>query len=62
MNYIVKSSIRFPLQHRFQSGCSTFMPLLSMEDQISSVMVNNEYSIGILLDLDKALATVDHSV
>lgn len=38
------------------------MPLLSMEDQISSVMVNNEYSIGILLDLDKALATVDHSV
>ena len=61
-NYITTSQILFPSQHGFQAGHSTFMPLLSMQDKISAAMDNNEYSIGIFLDLAKAFDTIDHNI
>ena len=58
-NYITKFNILFTSQHGFQSGHSTFMPLLNMQDKISDAMDKNEYCIGIFLDLAKAFDTTD---
>src|SRR5688572_14231630 len=58
-NYITKFDILFTSQHGFQSGHSTFMPLLSMQDKISAAMDKNDFSIGIFLDLAKAFDTID---
>ena len=38
------------------------MSLLDIQDKISMAMDNNEYSIGIFLDLAKAFDTVDHRI
>jgi len=38
------------------------MALLDMEDRISRAIDNNEYSVGIFLDLAKAFDTVDHAI
>src|SRR5688572_1039268 len=61
-NYITKFDILFTSQHGFQSGHSTFMPLLSMQDKISAAMDKNEFSIGVFLDLAKAFDTIDHGI
>jgi exonuclease III len=61
-NYVEKSHIIFPYQYGFQSGRSTFMPLMDMYDKISKAFENNEYSIGIFFDLAKAFDTVNHEI
>ena len=61
-DYVTKSKILFPSQHGFQSGHSTYMPLLSMQDMISAAIDNGQYSIGIFLDLAKAFDTIDHNI
>src|SRR6218665_1143286 len=38
------------------------MALLNIQDKISQAIGNNEYSIGIFLDLSKAFNTVDHNI
>ena len=40
----------------------TLMSLLTMHDKISNAFENNEYSMGIFLDLAKAFDTVNHSI
>src|SRR5688572_1146183 len=46
----------------YQAGHSTSMALLKIQDNISSVIDNNEFSIGIFLDIAKAFDTVDHDI
>ena len=59
-NYITKFNILFTSQHGFQSGHSTFMPLLNMQDKISDAMDKNQYSKGIFPHLAKVFNTRDH--
>ena len=61
-SYVNKANLIHPSQHGFQTGHSTFMALLDMEEKISKAIDNNEYSIGIFIDLAKAFDTVDHSI
>jgi hypothetical protein len=61
-SYINKINLIHPSQHGFQPGHSTFMALLDMEEKITKAIDNNEYSIGIFIDLAKAFDTVDHSI
>src|ERR1043165_4473680 len=61
-NFVEKSNIIFSHQYGFQSGRSTFMPLLNMYDKISNAFENSEYSIGIFFDLAKAFDTVNHDI
>jgi exonuclease III len=61
-DYIVKRNILYPFQHGFRSGHSTVMSLLNIQDKVTQAIDNNEYSIGIFLDLSKAFDTVDHNI
>jgi len=38
------------------------MPLIDIQDKITKAIENNEYSIGIFLDLAKAFDTVDQKI
>jgi len=38
------------------------MALLDMEDKITKAIDNNEFSVGIFIDLAKAFDTVDHTI
>ena len=60
--YINDKKLLYPLQHGFQPGHSTSMSLLDIQDRISKSMDNNEFAIGIFLDLAKAFDSVDHNI
>ena len=60
--YINDKKFLYPLQHGFQPGHSTSMSLLDIQDKISKSMDNNEFAIGIFLDLAKAFDSVDHNI
>lgn len=61
-SYIKQKSLLYPLQHGFQPAHSTTMSLLDIQDKISKAMDDNEYSLGIFLDLAKAFDTVHHKI
>jgi len=61
-NYICQNNFLYPLQHGFQSGHSTAMSLIDLQDKISLAIDNNEFSLGIFIDLAKAFDTVDHVI
>jgi len=61
-SFIRQQNILYPFQHGFQPGHSTSMSLIDIHDKITRAMDNNEYSIGIFLDLAKAFDTVDHKI
>ena len=60
--HVKNMNILYPNQHGFQSGHSTSMALLDMQDRVSNAIDANEYAIGIFLDLAKAFDTVDHAI
>jgi len=61
-NYVSKMNILYTSQYGFRSSHSTAIAILNMQDKISQAIDNNEYSIGLFLDLSKAFDTVDHSI
>ena len=61
-SFINNKKLLHPFQHGFQPGHSTFMSLLDIQDKITQAMDNNEFSIGIFLDLAKVFDTVDHKI
>src|ERR1043165_1048042 len=61
-DYVTKMKILYPSQHGFQTGHSTSMALLTIQDNISTVIDKNEFAIGIFLDIAKAFDTVDHNI
>jgi retron-type reverse transcriptase len=62
LSYVKHKNILHPYQHGFQPGHSTSMSPIDVQDKISQAMDNNEYSIGIFLDLAKAFDTVNHTI
>ena len=49
-------------QHGIKSDHSTYMALVVMPENITNVLDNGEYAIGIFLDLQKAFDNVDHNI
>jgi len=61
-SYIHGANILQQSQYGFRQNHSTYMALLDMEDKITKAIDNNEYSVGIFIDLAKAFDTVDHGI
>ena len=38
------------------------MAVLEMTDKISAAMKNNQFSVGVFVDLSKAFDTLDHNI
>ena len=61
-NHLSKNNILYSKQHGFRTGHSTAMSLINLQEQISAAIDNNEFSVGIFIDLAKAFDTVDHVI
>ena len=62
MDFINKHNVLCENQYGFREQHSTYMAVLNMIDQISQEMENNNYSIGVFIDLSKAFDTIDHKI
>ena len=57
-----KKKILYEHQYGFRNNKSTNMVIVELIDKIERAIENNEYTIGIVLDLSKAFDTVDHGI
>ena len=62
MKFIKKHSILFINQFGFREKYSTTLALIDITDKIKHHIDNNEYVMGIFLDLAKAFDTVNHRI
>ncbi len=64
LTYLDKMHILSSNQYGFRKNYSTYMALIELIDTLSSShsIDNNEYTIGIFVDLSKAFDTVDHKI
>ena len=60
--YVFSKKILNTCQYGFRKNHSTYMSVLDMYEKISSAIDNNEYAVGIFIDLAKAFDTIDHSI
>ena len=60
--FLNKHNMLFQFQFGFREGHSTTLALTEIIDNIKKSIDNNQYTIGIFLDLCKAFDTVDHSI
>ena len=60
--FLNKHYMLFQFQFGFREGHSTTLALTEIIDNIKNSIDNNQYTIGIFLDLCKAFDTVDHSI
>ena len=60
--HLNKHSILYEHQYGFRTNHSTDMALLHLVEKIYTAINNNEYALGIFLDLSKAFDTVEHSI
>lgn len=49
-------------QYGFRSNTSTAMAVIDLTEQISTAIGNNEFSVGVFIDLKKAFDTIDHTI
>ena len=62
MSFIKTHSILFIYQYGFREDYSTTLALIDIVDKIKQNLDNNEYAIGIFIDIKKAFDTVNHDL
>ena len=62
LKFIEKHKILYINQFGFRKGYSTTLALIDVVDYIRKAIDNNEYAIGIFLDLEKAFDSIDHEI
>ena len=62
MNYLNKHKILSDNQFGFRKHHSTEYALTLLYDKLSAAIDNNEFTVGIFIDLSKAFDTVDHQI
>ena len=61
-NFFTKHNILYDLQYGFRCNHSTNHVLLDLTEDIRNAIDNNQFAVGIFLDLQKAFDTVDHNI
>ena len=61
-NYLKHVGLPSSNQFGFQEKCSTYMPIASLIDDITSSHASRGISTGVFIDLAKAFDTVDHNI
>ena len=62
MTFIKKHNILYELQFGFRENHSTVHALLEITDHIYSKLDQDNYALGVFLDLSKAFDTIDHEI
>ena len=62
MNYVDRNKILFDHQYGFRSKSTTNYAIIELVDKITQGIENNQFTVGILLDLSKAFDTVNHDI
>ena len=62
MNFIDKHKVLFIYQYGFRRKHSTSLALIDIVDKIKFAIDNNEYALGILLDITKAFDSINHDM
>ena len=60
--YLTENKILYHKQFGFQTGHSTEHAIVQLVDQILESFEHNKYTLGVFIDLSKALDTLDHSI
>ena len=55
-------NILSPNQFGFREKHSTYMALLKLIDDISEEIYNNNFSLGVFIDLSKAFDTINYDI
>ena len=61
-NYLNKNEVLNDKQFGFQAGHSTENAILDLIDQVSNTFDNNNFVLGVFIDLSEAFDTVDHNI
>jgi len=62
MSYLQLNNILTPNQFGFREKHSTNMAIVKIVDQISEAIDKNMFTLGVFIDLSKALDTIDHKI
>ena len=62
LNYLTSNAILHYYQFGFRSQRSTSMALLQLIDDLSEVVDQGKFTVGIFIDLAKAFDTVNHNI
>ena len=61
-SYLVNEKILYSKQFGFQKGDSTEHVIAQLADQIHESFENDNYTLGVFIDLSKAFDTIDHAI
>ena len=61
-NHFIKNNILYSKQTGFQKEHSTEYAIIQLIDQINNNFENNDFTIGVFMDLSRAFDIVDHRI